>query len=895
MEILAQSEELIATNEEIKLVEEELETTNEELQSAYEDLSTSNVKLGKHINNLEDLVSQRSLELIDSEKRYRSLFENIINGFILYKIIEDKTNKTYDFEIIDINPIAEKDINMLKANLIGKKLLEVSPSHDRKILNFFIKTALNGESFQFDYTSEKISKKHYYFSIFSPQKGYVALISQDISERILFEQVLKDNENKFRNIFENANDAIFLIKDDIFIDCNLKTFEIYGCTAEQIIGNTPYNFSPEYQYDGSSSKESALIKIKLALDGYPQRFEWLHQQFNQKPFDAEVSLNKIEINNQIYILAIVKDITERKKVEQELIKSEERFRILFERSPIAITISKNIKILYANQKFIYLFGYNNYVDAINTNLIDNFDEKSRLKLTEIWQQGEQKNVSSDFEVTGKRKDGSIFFVHLAFSSIMLNDEPYIVSFISDITEQIKFQKLLKDSEVKYRRIVETANEGIVIIDINNNISMINQKFADLLGFSFDELVNKNLVQFIEPTDVDKFYQNRKNREKGLSETFERRFIHKNKTLLWFLVSSTPIMDEQNNYVGSMGMMTDITSRKKAEQALIESEHRMKSLSEAAFEGILFSENGIIFDINEQMLDLLKTKKENVLNKSLYDFIAPESKELALWHVTNKIIEPYELVILRPDGTMFPGEARARIIEMNNKQIRISTIRDLTERKETDRRILNAIIDAEERERSHFSRELHDGLGPTLSTVKLYFQWMIDTSDELKRKMIIEKINHNFEESMLILKEISNNLSPRVLNSLGIVAALRNFIQGLSGLDKLKINFNYTTENRYDKNIEITIYRIVSELINNTIKYAKASKVNIDLKINEITNSLILQYIDNGVGFDLQEVLRKSTGLGLTNIYQRVNTLKGIINIVSTEGKGIKVDIELPLS
>lgn len=141
---------------------------------------------------------------------------------------------------------------------------------------------------------------------------------QDITDRKQAEEALRQSEEQYRTLFESANDAIFLMEGDRFMECNHKTLEMFGCTMEQIIGETPYRFSPPYQPDGLDSKEKALQKISNALSGDPQFFEWRHWQYDETPFDAEVSLNCVEIADKRVLLAMVRDISERKRAEEEV-------------------------------------------------------------------------------------------------------------------------------------------------------------------------------------------------------------------------------------------------------------------------------------------------------------------------------------------------------------------------------------------------------------------------------------------------------------------------------------------------------------------------------------------------------------------------------------------------
>lgn len=167
--------------------------------------------------------------------------------------------------------------------------------------------------------SETLTKEDVsYVKELMEEKSEFGDVSRLIKEFAEQKKKLHENEEKYRMIFNNANDAILLMDKDRFIDCNAKTLEIFGCTREQILNREPFLFSPQTQPDNSDSKEKVLEKIKGALLGAGQQFEWIHLKYDGTPFYAEVSLNTFEIAGKTHILAIVRDISERKKAEEKM-------------------------------------------------------------------------------------------------------------------------------------------------------------------------------------------------------------------------------------------------------------------------------------------------------------------------------------------------------------------------------------------------------------------------------------------------------------------------------------------------------------------------------------------------------------------------------------------------
>ncbi len=169
------------------------------------------------------------------------------------------------------------------------------------------------------------------------------------------------------------------------------------------------------------------------------------------------------------------------------------------------------------------------------------------------------------------------------------------------------------------------------------------------------------------------------------------------------------------------------------------------------------------------------------------------------------------------------------------------------RRLTEKRILNTIISTEEKERIRFSKDLHDGLGPLLSSVKLSVSALSKMEPDDSKREIIRNADYAIEEAIKSLKEISNNISPHILNNFGVVRAVTNFINKLTLPTYLHINFDTDLRGRrFTSNIEAILYRVICELVNNAIKHADPSRIDIVLKLEDKDN-IRLTVSDDGCG------------------------------------------------
>jgi signal transduction histidine kinase len=220
------------------------------------------------------------------------------------------------------------------------------------------------------------------------------------------------------------------------------------------------------------------------------------------------------------------------------------------------------------------------------------------------------------------------------------------------------------------------------------------------------------------------------------------------------------------------------------------------------------------------------------------------------------------------------------------------VHDITDKKQLQKNIVKAIIQTEEKERAYFSKELHDGLGPLLSTIKLYLQWSERPNTNARREEIIRQAEDIIEDALTTVKEISNKLSPHLLTNHGLSSAIQSFAGKVEQSSNIRIDFESDLKRRLDDEIEAAIYRATIECINNSIKHAKAS--NISILINDADSQLLLHYQDDGIGFNLEETLARKKGLGLFNLQNRIQTIGGKISMFSKPGHGVDYQITIGL-
>ena len=216
------------------------------------------------------------------------------------------------------------------------------------------------------------------------------------------------------------------------------------------------------------------------------------------------------------------------------------------------------------------------------------------------------------------------------------------------------------------------------------------------------------------------------------------------------------------------------------------------------------------------------------------------------------------------------------------------------RKESEAWILKAVIQTEEKARQSFARELHDGLGPVLSSIKMTTSAIELETMKTSNRKLVERICKATDEALITLEEISNDLSPHLLKNYGLIKALQTSANQLLANTNIRLELNENIRSkRYNYDLEINVFRIVSELLNNSIKHGAPDKII--LRIHETENHLQIEYQDNGIGFEIKENTKgfNKQGMGLENINSRIKSLNGNYKMESKPGKGVSIFINIP--
>ncbi|PZX15145.1 PAS domain S-box-containing protein [Breznakibacter xylanolyticus] len=366
---------------------------------------------------------------------------------------------------------------------------------------------------------------------------------------------------------------------------------------------------------------------------------------------------------------------------------------------------------------------------------------------------------------------------------------------------------------------------------------------------------------------------------------------------WLEIRIVPFGDNE-----VLMIVKDVTSDKLLEARFEQTEYLLKTQFEQGNIAMGILNDALNWSrVNHRMEKMSGMSGEWLSGLCWRDIVVPEDVDYTsvmfeqLRNGEKELID-VDLRIQSKDGRVIYTHTNISLIRnsFTEQLFYLVSMQDVTYRKELERKVLTSVIETEERERIRFAQELHDGLGPILSSIKMYVQWIQMPDLKTDPHVILSDTEHLVDEAHRTVREISFNMSPHVLKNFGLIPALETFTNKLSEVNRVLFDYQVTgIKGRFSEEVEIILYRVLTECINNAMKYAEASEIVISIEQSE--NVLSVCCRDNGKGFDVEDVLAKRKGMGLFNMNNRLRTLSGKLDIHSQPGCGTEVCMVLNLN
>ena len=642
------------------------------------------------IDELSERLHRKDQEVLESEKKYRNLFENASDLILILNedgCLVDCNKKTLlTFGISNVNDF----INTPIINVIEKRKSKITQFND--VFNTVIKGNL--AYFEFDIYNSLTKKKSILDASFNPvsigKHIYVQGILRDITTKKQLEEELKNSNDKYqtlytllRSISDNIPDMLWAknkIKKYIFANKTLCS-ELLNCSdPEDVIGKTDLEYAlknrTKFKHDFGEmcmdSDDTVMTSLK------PQTFheygyalgKWLDLEVNKAPFfDSD--------NNLIGTVGVGRDITSRLKLINEVNERDERFQKLFDSASDAIIISKSGQITDVNKKAIDLFGYSKE-EFCNKSVLDisspiQYNNKIIRKVEECYDSCCLDNYSDNITIWNHKKhDGTIFSTEITCNLVTIKQEHYTQTILRDVSDRITIEQKLQKSEQLYKETIDALPYMVHVVDKSHRIMLWNNKFEEFLnkfGLDSTNIKNKKLYDILNIDSPDSI----KNQFDYILTTGQNSvYTHKitvNANIFDYTVHRFPV---RNGHIsGVLSLLTENVKTNKKE--MIVSNHEFDDLIDIIHDGaILFNyEIGNIIDVNNLFLDITEYSKEELLSKNI--------SGIDIWKTFNVYgkYKEYSDILVTKNGIEKFGQLFLEIIEVNYKKFGLLMIRDIT--------------------------------------------------------------------------------------------------------------------------------------------------------------------------------------------------------------------------
>ncbi len=484
----------------------------------------------------------------------------------------------------------------------------------------------------------------------------------------------------------------------------------------------------------------------------------------------------------------------------------------------------------------------------------------------------------------------------------------------------------RESEEKYRYIVETATEGIVMADANARMIFVNDRWSEIFGYSLEEAQQVTLFDLVFPEDVAQMRERWESRKRGRKERYEFRFRRKDGSPVWALSGVAPRLDSEGRFLGTLVMVTDITKHKRAEEALRQSEERFHRLFEDDLTGdfistaegrillcnpafaAMFEFSGPQEAVGTSIVDLYLDRGER---EPLLERLKKERKigHMEVWRKrrNGERIHVVENLVGHFDEQGELGEIKGYLFEDTERKRAEEALRELTATLESKvaqrtaevkhrvrqlQKLTLEMSEAEDRERGRLAQILHDDLQQVLAAAKFHVGLMRNRAQyDSSLQATAAQVDHMLKDAIEKSRSLSHELSPAVLHHGDFTETLdwlANQVQAKHGL-VVHVHTHGPVVLQSDA-LKGLLYKAAQELLFNVVKHARVKEAGI--RVRRCGPCVCLSVSDRGRGFDPQEV-RQTAGFGLLSIRERIELLGGRMKIKSAPGQGSTFSIVVP--
>ncbi|MEO7213168.1 PAS domain S-box protein [Mucilaginibacter sp.] len=513
----------------------------------------------KNIKTLINSILRGKDSIKQSEEKYFSLFEQASDAIC---IINSQGNFTeVNNSMCQLAGYTREELLTMNITaLLNAELLKLYPLkyNERKVGEFVTGqrklVKKNGDVIDLEINGKKFTDDR------------ITIISRDITARKAMETELTNAELKFRTLADKSMVGIYIVQKGKFVYVNPRFAEVFGYEASELIGREPVAaiVHPNYQ---AISNENIRLRIEREVDSV--HYEAMGKMKDGSANWVEFYGSRAIFEDEPTIIGSMIDITERKIAEEELKASEKKYKLLFESNPVPLWIiaKDDLSIIAANEAASNLYGYTKD-ELLNTSV-------KQLRPIEDWEQQQlsyQKKITGtvDFGVVRHvKKDGTPIFVSIISEDILFEGRPVRISSTVDVTEKLKAEEMLKKSEANLQTILNTTDTAYALLDHEFNVLEYNE-IALLFAkqeFNFNPGESTNFFEHLPESRRTQFLGYIKEVFKGNTISYEATYDQPDGGNIWYYVKIFPISNKENEILGLVLAISDITERKNGEQRL----------------------------------------------------------------------------------------------------------------------------------------------------------------------------------------------------------------------------------------------------------------------------------------------------------------------------------------